>query len=88
MTVSEAEELRNLMSGVTEYGTASWKFSGTSIVGKTGTAEYDSEGHCNSWFSGFDTENDIVVCCIVEDSGSNGLTGVEVAGRVFDTYIK
>ncbi len=86
MTVSEAEELKNLMSGVTDYGTAAWRFNGTSIVGKTGTAEYDSEGHCNSWFSGFDTNKDIVVCCIVENSDSNGLTGVEVAGRVFDAY--
>lgn len=86
MTADEADILTDLMCGVTDYGTASWRFSGTDIVGKTGTAEYDNDGNVNSWFVGFSARNDIVVSCIVEDSGASGLTGVEVAGAIFDAY--
>ena len=90
MTSNEAKQLAELLAAPAEYGTASWKFSNYrhKIIGKTGTAEYDSAGHCNSWFVGYSNpeDPDIVVSVVIEDSDSDGLTGVDVAGAVFEAY--
>lgn len=90
MSVSEAKVLTDYMKGVCEYGTGSGYFSGLSykVSGKTGTAEYDDNGNCNSWFVGFSNPDnpDIVVCAIVEESNVNGVTGAYVARQVFDAY--
>ena len=78
------------MKGVCEYGTGSGYFSGLSysVAGKTGTAEFDNEGNCNSWFVGFSDPDDpdIVVCAITEQSNVTGVTGAWVARQVFDAY--
>ena len=57
-------------------------------AGKTGTAEYDNNGNCNSWFVGFTNvdDPDIVVSVIVEDYTSNQITGVSVASQIMDKY--
>ncbi|MBR0145372.1 MAG: penicillin-binding protein 2 [Eubacterium sp.] len=90
MTAKEAKQLSELLAAPAEYGTSSWKFKNYrhKIIGKTGTAEIDSEGHCNSWFVGYSNpeDPDIVVSVVIEDSDSDGLTGVEVAGAVFEAY--
>ena len=90
MSADEARKLSELLKAPAEYGTSSWKFSNYrhKIVGKTGTAEYDSAGHCNSWFVGYSNpeDPDIVVSVVIEDSDSDGLTGVDVAGAVFEAY--
>ncbi len=90
MTASEASQLQELLKAPAEYGTSSWKFKNYrhKIIGKTGTAEIDSDGHCNSWFVGYSNpeDPDIVVSVVIEDSDSDGLTGVEVAGAVFEAY--
>ena len=90
MTADEASKLAKLLEAPAEYGTSSWKFKNYrhKIVGKTGTAEYDSAGHCNSWFVGYSNpeDPDIVVSVVIEESDSDGLTGVDVAGAVFEAY--
>ena len=90
LSADEADILTDYMRGVCEYGTGSGYFSGLSyeVAGKTGTAEYDNEGNCNSWFVGFSDPDDpdIVVCAIVEESNVNGVTGAWVARQVFDAY--
>lgn len=90
MTTSEAATLAKLLEAPAEYGTSSWKFKNYrhKIVGKTGTAEYDNAGHCNSWFVGYSNpeDPDIVVSVVIEDSTSDGLSGVQVAGAIFETY--
>ena len=90
MTAKEAKELSELLKAPAEYGTSSWKFKNYrhKIIGKTGTAEVDSNGRCNSWFVGYSNpeDPDIVVSVVIEDSDSDGLTGVEVAGAIFETY--
>lgn len=94
-TVMEPEEaalLTEMLEGVCQYGTAAKYFSDTSysVAGKTGTAEYDNEGNCNSWFVGFSNvdDPDIVVSVIVEDYNSNKLSGMKVAKQIFDAYYK
>lgn len=90
LTSEEAEILTEYMMAVCDYGTASSYFAGSSydVAGKTGTAEYDDEGNCNSWFVGFSNpENpDLVVCVIVEDYNVYGVSGTWVAKQIFDSY--
>lgn len=90
MTSEEAAILTEYMKGVCDYGTASGYFGWTNykVAGKTGTAEYDNEGNCNSWFVGFSNPDnpDLVVSVVVEDYTSNGVSGASVAKKVFDAY--
>lgn len=90
MTSEEAQLLTDYMKSVCDYGTASSYFSGSSydVAGKTGTAEYDNEGNCNSWFVGFSNPDnpDLVVCVIVEDYNTYGVSGTWVAKQIFDAY--
>lgn len=90
MTSDEAAILTDYMKGVCDYGTAAGYFWDASydVAGKTGTAEYDNEGNCNSWFVGFSNPDnpDIVVSVIVEDYTSNGVSGSWVAKQIFDAY--
>ncbi len=90
ITVDEASVLTEYMKGVCDYGTASGYFAGLEydVAGKTGTAEYDNNGNCNSWFVGFSNPDqpDIVVSVVVEDSNTTGVSGVSVARQIFDAY--
>ncbi len=90
ITPSEAEDLTEYLCAVTEYGTAAKKFEGITytVAGKTGTAEYNSEGKAHSWFIGFsNVENpDIVVSVVIEDASSTDKTGTSVAREIFDAY--
>ena len=91
MSEDEAQILKGLLRGVVERGTAAdLSDLPYQISGKTGTAEYGdvSEGRAHSWFIGFsDTgQNDIVVSVLVEDGGTTGMYGTQVARRIFQTY--
>lgn len=90
MTSDEAETLTEYMKCVADYGSASGYFWNSSydVAAKTGTAEYDDEGHSNSWFVGFSNPDnpDLVVCVIVEEYSYNGVTAASVAKQIFDAY--
>jgi len=89
MTADEAARLKEYMSGVVEYGTAS-VLSGQeyTAAGKTGTAEYSSDkSKDHSWFVGMSNVDspDMVISVIIE--GSDGSSkAVNVAKAVFDAY--
>ena len=87
---NEAEVLTENMKTVSEYGTAARFFSGAPylMAGKTGTAEYDNEGNCNSWYMGFmNPDNpEIAISVVVEDYNTNGVSATGVAKQVLDTY--
>lgn len=90
MTKEEADILTEYMKAVCDYGTASNYFAGLpyDVAGKTGTAEYDNDGSCNSWFVGFSNPDDpdLVVCVIVEDYNIYGVSASYVARQIFDEY--
>lgn len=89
MTVDEAQELTELLEGVVEYGTGSVLNNSTyTVAGKTGTAEYNSEGESHSWFVGFSNVDnpDLVVCVVIEEADISGVKAVNVAKQVFDAY--
>ena len=79
-----------MLEEVCNSGTASSIMAGKpyTVAGKTGTAEYDNNGNCNSWFVGFSSKDkpDIVVSVVVEDYTSNQISGTSVASRIMDTY--
>ena len=89
MSSEEAEEIKDYMKSVVDYGTAS-VLSGRdyTAAGKTGTAEYSSDkSKDHSWFVGIaNVEHpDLVISVIIE--GSDGSSkAVNVAKAVFDAY--
>ncbi len=90
MSSSDAELMQEFMSAVVQYGTAS-AMSGQSYnaAGKTGSAEYDSEGNSHGWFVGYGSKEgyeDIAIAVVVENGGSGSGSAVPVAKAVFDVY--
>ena len=65
-------------------------YSAYSAAGKTGSAEYETDGvtGTHSWFVGFSNvdDPDIVVAVIAEDGGTGSQTAVPIARAIFDAY--
>ncbi len=89
MTSNEAAQLKNYMTSVTEYGTAS-VLNGRNYTsgGKTGTAEYSSDKEKDhSWFTGFsNVENPDLAISVIIESSDGSAKAVNVAKEVFDAY--
>ena len=95
LTSGEAAFLRQAMRTVVTDGTASAMSSATNYTayGKTGTADTSSDKSTNyshSWFTGFAESNGetIVVCVMIENSQSAGMTGEYVARNIFNYYFE
>ena len=78
------------MRGVVTDGTGQ-KLNGQSYEasGKTGSAEYNSNGDSHGWFVGYASKKgyeDIAIAVIVEDGGSGSESAVPAAKKVFDQY--
>ncbi len=89
MTVSEASILKDYMTSVVDYGTAtSLSGRGYSVAGKTGTAEYSSDKEKNhSWFVGMsNVDNPDLVVSVIIESADGAARAVNVAGQIFDDY--
>lgn len=90
ISASDSNLLKNMMMGVTSYGTASDAFADVSytVAGKTGTAEFNDNMDSHSWFVGFSNvdDPDIVVCVIVENASSTGTSAKYIARQLFDAY--
>ncbi len=86
----ECDALLPMLENVAREGTASGQLGWKSyyVGGKTGTAEYDNEGNCNSWFIGFagNSSPEVVISVVVEDYSTYGISGTYVASCVFDTW--
>lgn len=91
MTTEEARILTEDMKTTVSEGTATeLGWYGFTSAGKTGSAEYVSNGYegTHSWFVGFsNVENpDLVVAIIAEDGGTGSQTAVPIAAQIFQTY--
>ena len=79
-----------MLHEVCNYGTAARNMSDKdyTVAGKTGTAEYDNNGNCNSWFVGFSNVDnpDVVVSVVVEDYNTYEISGAYVASKILDAY--
>ena len=89
MTSEYAAKLKQYMSAVVDYGTAS-VLSGQSYTaaGKTGTAEYSSDKEKDhSWFIGMtNVDNPELVISVIIESSDGTAKAVDVAKQVFDAY--
>ena len=89
MTPEEASQLKQYMTGVVDYGTAS-VLSGQSYTaaGKTGTAEYSSDKEKDhSWFIGMtNVDNPELAISVIIESADGAAKAVNVAKQVFDAY--
>lgn len=91
MTVDESQTLTKYMQDVVTEGTgAGLSYENFSVAGKTGSAEYESNGTTgtHSWFTGFSNvdDPDIVVTVLAEDGGTGSSTAVPIAQQIFEAY--
>ena len=91
MTLEEAQKLTSYMRETVVSGTAAaLGWNSYSVAGKTGSAEYETDGvtGTHSWFVGFSNidDPDIVVAVIAEDGGTGSTTAVPIAQKIFDAY--
>mgnify|MGYP002623428290 FL=1 len=93
LTTEEAAFMKECMRMVVTQGTGvvlSYEGNYTAY-GKTGTAETlndSDESHDHSWFTGFAENNGqkLVVCAMISDMQSSGMTGLGAVKQVFDYY--
>lgn len=88
MKPDEAAYLEDLMSRVTEYGTASGlQYEACQVYGKTGTAQVDG-GADHSWFTGYtkvDGKADLAITILIENGGSDK-KAVPLAQEILNYY--
>lgn len=85
-----ADIIGKFMMSVVEDGTASaLKSLPYKIAGKTGSAEFDSEGTSHAWFIGYAPAKNpkIAVSIIVEGAGTGSQYAVPVAKEMFKDYL-
>ncbi|SDJ88267.1 peptidoglycan D,D-transpeptidase FtsI family protein [Natronincola ferrireducens] len=86
-----AEEIRDMMVATVERGTGRRAaLRGTTVGGKTGTAE-NATGRSHAWFIGFATrgEDQVAVAVILETEGqSGGVAAAPIAGQIMDIALK
>ncbi len=92
ISADKAAVISKMLEGVINDGTATkyLKDAKYSVAGKTGTAEYGSDGNVNSWFIGYSNveDPDIAVSIVIEDADTAGVKAASVARKLFDTYYK
>ena len=85
-----AQKMTQYMKAVVQNGTGS-SLSGLSYqaAGKTGSAEFDSEGTSHAWFVGFApaSQPKLVVSIVVEGAGTGSQYAVPIAKRMFEVYL-
>lgn len=85
-----AEKMNTLMQAVVNEGTGySLRSLSYPVAGKTGSAEFDSEGRSHAWFIGFAPADNpkIVVSIVVEGAGTGSQYAVPIAKRMFQEYL-
>lgn len=90
LTKEEADFLTDCMIAVVNEGSGG--ASGSThfqIAGKTGSADYDSNGNRHAWYTGFAPAEDpqIVVSVILENGQSGGTYAAPVAKAIFEYYL-
>jgi len=89
MTEQEAQVLTGYMRSVVTVGTgSSFKNSSYTMVGKTGSAQYDSSENYHSLFVGFAPEdNPQIAISVILEGGYTGVASAQaVAKKILDVY--
>lgn len=84
LTEDEAKQLSDMMAEVIDHGTLKDlnSLSGAKIIGKSGTAEYDSERNAHAW--AIVAQGDLAVAAFVED----GDGGAQSAGPLVKSMLE
>lgn len=85
-----ADTITKMMKSVVSDGTASsLRDLSYKVAGKTGTAEFDSEGNSHAWFVGFAPADNpkIAVSIIVEGAGTGSQYAVPIAKQMLQQYL-
>jgi peptidoglycan glycosyltransferase len=85
-----SRQITEMMEAVVTDGTASsLRYLSYSVAGKTGTAEYDSNGTSHAWFVGFAPADNpkIAVSVVVEGAGTGSQYAVPIAKKLFQQYL-
>ncbi len=85
-----AEEIGEMMKSVVKKGTASsLNDLSYGVAGKTGSAEFDSEGTSHAWFVGYAPADEpkLVLSIVVEGAGTGSQYAVPVARKMFEEYL-
>ena len=89
--VANSEEIKELLKGVVEIGTAnSLKSNKYQVFGKTGSAEYGIDGKAHGWFVGCvqsDEKESIVITVLVEDGKTGKESAVPIAKELIEIYM-
>ena len=84
-----AQKMTQYMKAVVNKGTGTaLKGMSMSVAGKTGSAEFDSQGTSHAWFVGFAPASnpDIVVSIVVEGAGTGSQYAVPIAQKMLKCY--
>ena len=93
MSPDEAAQLTTMMEDVVREGTgtaAALSSTGTTVAGKTGTAETADPSKNQAWFIGFAPAEDptVAIAVVIEDTpGTGGVVAAPVAAQVMRTAI-
>lgn len=85
-----AKKMNRLMKSVVNEGTGSSLCSlPEQVAGKTGSAEFDSEGTSHAWFVGYAPAQNpkIVVSIVVEGAGTGSQYAVPIAKKMLGDYL-
>ncbi len=85
-----AAKMNKLMKTVVNQGTGSALASlPVQVAGKTGSAEFDSEGTSHAWFVGYAPADNpkIAVSIVVEGAGTGSQYAVPIAKKMFQKYL-
>lgn len=86
-----ANEMKELLKGVVEIGTAkALRNNEYEAFGKTGSAEYGTEGNAHGWFVGcaqFKNKEPIVISVLVENGETGQASAVPIAKELIEIYM-
>lgn len=91
MSPSQAQQLRTLMEGVVDFGTAiSLPERGLVVGGKTGTAQNETNKD-HSWFMGYaydpeQTDKAPIAFAVIVEGGGVGAQALKVSNGILDAY--
>ncbi len=76
-----------MRSVVTEGTATAFRNASYEVAGKTGTAQYGTQGLTHSWFTGFAPyDNPKIAVCVILEGGYTGKSAQYVAKEVLDVY--
>ncbi len=93
MSPENADQLTTMMEDVVREGTgtaAALSSTGTTVAGKTGTAETGNQSLNNAWFIGFAPAEDpaVAIAVVIENtSGTGGVVAAPIAAQVMRAAI-